>query len=77
MLELVERAKRGMAHWLMFASTSIGFFIWGLIMTLGFLAYPQFHSVCYLVAVTLIPIVGDVLIARVSDLSLSRKGTFF
>jgi len=44
MLELVERAKRGMAHWLMFASTSIGFFIWGLIMTLGFLAYPQFHS---------------------------------
>ena len=28
-------------------------------------------------AVALIPIVGDVLIARVSDLSLSRKGTFF
>ncbi len=77
MLELVERAKWGGAHWLMFASTSIGYFIWGLVTTLGFLAYPQFHSVYYLVAVTLIPIVGDVLIARVSDLSLGRKGTFF
>ena len=43
----------------------------------GLPGLPQFHSVYYLVAVTLIPIVGDVLIARVSDLSLSRKGTFF
>ena len=40
----------------------------------GLLPVPQLY---YLVAVALIPIVGDVLIARVSDLSLGRKGTFF
>ena len=40
MLELVERAKWGGAHWLIFASTSIGYFIWGLVTALGFLSYP-------------------------------------
>jgi hypothetical protein len=59
----------------MFASTSIGFFICGLVTTLGFLDYPQFHSFTTWWLSRSSSIVGDVLIARVSDLSLGRKGT--
>lgn len=62
---------------LAFLSLGIGFFMWGVITTLGILTYPEYHNVYYLVYVSSIPLIGDLLLSRLSDISLGRKTTFF
>jgi hypothetical protein len=72
----VDRAKWGRAHWLIFASTSIGFFLWGIINTLGYAFYPEYESVAYIVVVAATPLIGDLLLSWLSDRILGRKRTY-
>jgi hypothetical protein len=72
----VDRAKWGRAHWLVFASTSIGFFLWGIINTLGYAFYPEYESVAYIVVVAATPLIGDLLLSWLSDRILGRKRTY-
>lgn len=62
---------------LAFLSLAIGFLMWGIITTLGILEYPEYHNVFYLIYVSSIPLIGDLLLSRISDISLGRKTTFF
>ena len=73
----VDRAKWGGAHSMIFASTSLGFFIWGLESELGILYYVTLHSLAFLVAFYAMDFVGDLLVPRLSDTRLARKGAFY
>ncbi len=64
------------AWWLVFASTSMGFFLWGLITSLGYLVYPEFHNPAYLAVVAAMPLVGDLALSRLSDAVVGRKRAF-
>ncbi len=61
---------------LVFASTSLGFLLWGLITSLAYIVYPEFHDPAYLAVVAVMPLVGDLALSRLSDLLVGRKRAF-
>jgi hypothetical protein len=63
-------------HWLVFASTSAGFLLWGLITSLGYLIYPEYHSPAYIAIVAAMPLAGDLVMGRLSDALIGRKRAF-
>ncbi|WP_148217202.1 MFS transporter [Acidilobus saccharovorans] len=73
---LIDRARWGRAHTLIFASTAIGFFIWGIINALAFSVYPSYNNVYYIVVVAAAPLLGDLLLPWISDQSLGRKNMY-
>ncbi len=75
-LTRIDRARWGTAHWLIFTSTSIGFFLWGIINTLGYAFYPEYQNLAYIVVVAATPLMGDLILSRLSDRLLGRKTTF-
>ncbi|MGC9209919.1 MAG: MFS transporter [Acidilobus sp.] len=76
LLSRVDRAKWGRVHWLIFASTAIGFFLWGIINTLGYAFYPEYQNVAYIVVVAATPLLGDLVLSWLSDRLLGRKRTY-
>nr|WP_216475972.1 MFS transporter [Caldisphaera lagunensis] len=76
-IKIVDKMGWNRTLTLAFLSLGIGFFMWGVITTLGILTYPEYHNVYYLVYVSSIPLIGDLLLSRLSDISLGRKTTFF
>ncbi len=76
-LEHLDKTKWGLRFTLAFLSLAIGYFMWGVISTIGILSYPEYHNIYYLVFISSIPIVGDLAISRLSDVKLGRKTTFF
>jgi MFS family permease len=62
---------------LAFISLAIGFFMWGVISTIGILTYPAYHNIYYLIYISAIPLIGDLFLSKLSDISLGRKTTFF
>ena len=66
----------GRPHWLVFASTSAGFLLWGLITSLGYIIYPEFHDPAYIALVAAMPLLGDVVLSRLSDVFVGRKRAF-
>ena len=76
LLSRLDRSRWGTAHWLVFASTSIGFFLWGIINTLGYAFYPEYQNVAYIIVVAATPLLGDLILSRVSDKALGRKTTY-
>lgn len=81
MSEVVRRLDRSRwtrSHSLIFTSTGLGMLIWGLEATIGPAGYLVFHrSLLFLVAYYALDFVGDLLIARLSDTALARKGAFY
>ena len=75
-ISIIDRARWGRAHWLIFSSASVGFFLWGIINTLGYAFYPEYSNLGYLVTVAAMPLIGDLLLARLSDRLFGRKGTY-
>ncbi|MGC9071305.1 MAG: MFS transporter [Acidilobus sp.] len=75
-LSIVDRARWGRAHWLIFTSTAIGFFLWGIINTLGYAFYPEYENVAYIVIVAATPLLGDLILSWLSDRILGRKRTY-
>ncbi|MGC8969949.1 MAG: MFS transporter [Conexivisphaera sp.] len=71
-----EGSPWGRSHWLVFASASVGFLLWGLITSLGYVIYPEFHSPAYLAVVAAVPLIGDLALSRLSDLMIGRKRAF-
>jgi MFS family permease len=76
-LEKIDKAKWNLTLTLAFVSIAIGFLMWGIITTIGILVYPQYHNVFYLIFISAMPLLGDLLLPRLSDISLGRKTTFF
>ncbi|MDP8003162.1 MAG: MFS transporter, partial [Caldisphaera sp.] len=76
-LEKIDKAKWNLTLTLAFVSIAIGFLMWGIITTIGILVYPQYHNVFYLIFISAVPLLGDLLLPRLSDISLGRKTTFF
>ncbi|MGC9072203.1 MAG: MFS transporter [Acidilobus sp.] len=74
----IDSSRWTRAHGLIFTSTSLGMLIWGLEATIGPAGYLVFHkSILFLVAYYALDIMGDLVIARLSDMSLARKGAFY
>ncbi|ADL19824.1 Sugar transporter [Acidilobus saccharovorans 345-15] len=66
------------AHGLIFTSTSLGMFIWGLEAMIGPAGYFAFHrSLAFLIAFYAFDFIGDIAIGRLSDTTLARKGAFY
>lgn len=76
LLSRLDRARWSRAHWLIFASTAIGFFLWGIINTMGYAFFPTYSSVAYIVTVAATPLLGDLILSRISDRRLGRKSTY-
>jgi MFS family permease len=72
----LDGARWGRSHWLVFASTSAGFLLWGLITSLGYIVYPEFHDPVYIAVVAAMPLIGDIVLSRLSDLFVGRKRAF-
>ena len=73
----VDRARWSRSHSMIFASTSLGLFIWGLESDLGIFSYVALHSLAFLVAFYAMDFVGDLVVPRLSDTRLARKGAFY
>ncbi|PSO05600.1 MFS transporter [Candidatus Marsarchaeota G2 archaeon ECH_B_SAG-G16] len=76
-IQRVDFARWGKAHWAIFASTAIGYFMWGVIGSLAYLAYPQVKAVWFLVLPILSQLAGDLGFSWISDKALGRKSTFY
>ncbi|MGC9048072.1 MAG: MFS transporter [Caldisphaera sp.] len=76
LISIVDRAKWSRIHWLIFASTSIGYFLWGIINTLGYAFFPVYENIYYLVVVAASPLLGDLILTRISDKIMGRKKTY-
>lgn len=73
---LIDRARWGRAHTLIFASTAVGFFIWGIINALAYSVYPSYNNIYYIVVVAAAPLLGDLILSWLSDRSLGRKSMY-
>ncbi|MGC8631934.1 MAG: MFS transporter [Thermoprotei archaeon] len=73
---VVDKARWGKAHWLIFASTAVGFFLWGIINTLGYAFYPEYNSTAYIVVVAAAPLLGDLALPWLSDAFMGRKNMY-
>ncbi len=69
----IEKARWTRAHWMIFASTSVGFFLWGIINTLGYAFYPEYNSLIYIVIVAAAPLLGTLVLPWLSDAFIGRK----
>ncbi len=73
----IDFSKWTKAHWSLFSSLAVGFFMWGIIASIAPLFYPCVHQVWFLVVPIIAQLAGDLAISRLSDIKLGRKGTFF
>ncbi|BDC18514.1 MFS transporter [Acidianus sp. HS-5] len=73
----IDFSKWTKAHWSLFSSLAVGFFMWGVIASIAPLFYPCVHQVWFLIVPIIAQLAGDLLISRLSDIKLGRKGTFF
>ncbi|MQL55527.1 MFS transporter [Acidianus ambivalens] len=73
----IDFSKWTKAHWSLFSSLAVGFFMWGIIASIAPIFYPQVNQVWFLVVPIIAQLVGDLAISRLSDIRLGRKGTFF
>ncbi|MGC8615207.1 MAG: MFS transporter [Thermoprotei archaeon] len=69
----VDKAHWTRTHWMILASTAIGFFLWGIINTLGYAFYPEYNNLIYLVVVAAMPLLGTLLLPWLSDAFIGRK----
>ncbi|MFP3220198.1 MAG: MFS transporter [Candidatus Marsarchaeota archaeon] len=76
MLSFIDKARWGKAHWLIFASTAVGFFLWGIINTLGYAFYPEYSNVAYIVVVAAAPLLGTLALPWLSDAFMGRKSMY-
>ncbi len=65
------------SHWQIFTSTSLGFLVWGFEATFGIVGYFAFHRLWFLIVWYAFDFIGDLVIPRISDSKLARKGTFY
>lgn len=72
----VDKARWTGVHWLLFGSTSIGFFLWGLITSIAPLAYSSIQNIFFLIAPIIATLVGDLLLSYISDKIAGRKKMF-
>ncbi|MGC8636009.1 MAG: MFS transporter [Thermoprotei archaeon] len=70
---MVDKARWTRTHWMIFASTAIGFFLWGIINTLGYAFYPEYQNVLYIAVVAAAPLLGTLLLPWLSDAFMGRK----
>ena len=77
LIKTIDNMKWNRTVSLTFLSLAIGFFMWGIITTIGILTYPAYNNIYYLIYVSAVPLIGDLLLSRLSDISLGRKTTFF
>ncbi len=76
-LSAIDRARWGSAHWLIFASVSIGYFLWGIIGSLAYILFPEYSYLWYyIVTVAAIPLAGDLILTFISDRILGRKSAY-
>ncbi|MCY0859543.1 MAG: MFS transporter [Sulfolobaceae archaeon] len=75
-IERIDKAKWSGTHWLLFGSTSVGFFLWGLITSIAPLAYENIQNIFFLVAPIVATLVGDLLLSYISDRIAGRKKMF-
>ncbi len=73
----IDYAKWGRPHWAIFASTSIGYLMWGVIGSLAYLFYPSVNALWFLTAPILGQLVGDLGLSYLSDRRLGRKTAFY
>jgi len=73
----IDAAKWGRPHWAIFASTSIGYLMWGVIGSLAYLFYPSVNAVWFLVAPVIGQLAGDLGLSYLSDRRLGRKAAFY
>ncbi len=76
LIRKIDLAKWGKMHWYIFFSTSIGFFLWGIINTLGYAFFPTYQNIYYLIVIAAIPLLGDLILSRISDRIMGRKKTY-
>jgi len=76
LIRKIDLAKWNKTHWYIFFSTSIGFFLWGIINTLGYAFFPTYQSIYYLIVIAAIPLLGDLLLTRISDKIIGRKKAY-
>lgn len=77
LIKTIDNMKWNRTISLAFISLAIGFFMWGVISTIGILTYPAYHNIYYLIYISAIPLIGDLFLSKLSDISLGRKTTFF
>lgn len=70
---MVDKARWTRMHWMIFASTAIGFFLWGIINTLGYAFYPEYRNLLYIAVVAAAPLLGTLLLPWLSDAFMGRK----
>ncbi len=75
-IERIDKAKWSGTHWLLFGSTSVGFFLWGLITSIAPLAYENIQNIFFLVAPIVATLVGDLILSYISDRIAGRKKMF-
>ncbi|AWR95801.1 MFS transporter [Acidianus brierleyi] len=73
----VDFSKWSKAHWSLFSSLLIGFFMWGVIASIAPIFYPSVNAVWFLIIPILAQLAGDLGISALSDMKLGRRGTFF
>ena len=74
----VDKAKWGKAHWNLFISLSLGYFMWGIVTSIAPLSYSLVKgNVIYLALPALFPLIGTLLLPYFSDVRMGRKTTFF
>lgn len=74
----IDRSRWTRAHTLIFSSTSLGMLIWGLEAAIGPAGYLAFHrSLVFLIGFYAFDFIGDIVVARLSDSVLARKGAFY
>ncbi len=76
-LKKVDFSKWTKAHWSLFSSMLIGFFMWGVIASIAPIFYPSVNAVWFLIVPILAQLAGDLGISLLSDKKMGRKGTFF
>lgn len=76
-LTSIDFSKWTRAHWSLFSSLAIGFFMWGIIGTIAPLFYPSIKAVWFLVVTIIASLIGDLVLSYLSDKRLGRKGVFF
>jgi MFS family permease len=73
----IDFSKWTKAHWSLFSSLAVGFFMWGIIASIAPFFYPQVNQVWFLIVPIIAQLAGDLAISKLSDIKLGRKGTFF
>ena len=76
-LELVDRSSWTSLHTLMFLSLAVGFFMWGVIVSIAPLIYPSINNIFFLLTPTFATLAGNLILPFFSDSRLGRKTTFF